>query len=537
MRVRRWAVAARGRDRDTRGRGRRARPVLRAEQGPVRAVRLALDHVGSLRGVLLRRVPTAWRCARSTWPRRRTPSSRSASGHTLSKRIPIILYSSHNDFSQTNVTPELIDGSTGGFTELLRDRVVVPFTGSYEDFRHVLVHELVHAFQFDILYNGTGMSLLSGQGFFQMPLWFAEGMAEYFSLGMEPNAEMWCRDGALTGYIPPLEYMGGYPVYKFGQSAIEYLHRRATARSASATCSSAPGRCATSTARSSARTACPCRKFDETVAAYLRKRLLADGREARLSRDVRQAADRPPPRPEQPQPAPAVSPQGDRIAYFSDRRQYTDLYLMSAFDGKVLRRVVRGERNVQFETCRCSAARSPGRPTARRSRLTAKSAGHDRLYVVDARTGRRAPELRAPLRGAVVPGVVARVRFDRRDRPAARPLGPVARGHGHRGDHAPDRRRVGREGAVVVARRRRGSRSRPTASRPSCCSRSRSATATAATACSTLDLATRQGEFAARHRGRRPQPGVVARRPEARVPDRPRRGDEPVPARHDQPRR
>ena len=77
-------------------------------------------------------------------------------GYTLSKRIPIILYASHQEFAQTNVTSELIDGSTGGFTEALRDRVVVPFSGSYEDFRHVLVHELVHAFQFDIFYNTPG---------------------------------------------------------------------------------------------------------------------------------------------------------------------------------------------------------------------------------------------------------------------------------------------------------------------------------------------------------------------------------------------
>jgi hypothetical protein len=74
-------------------------------------------------------------------------------GHQLSKRIPIILYASHQDFAQTNITPDLIEGSTGGFTEALRDRVVVPFSGSYEDFRHVLVHELVHAFQFDVFYN------------------------------------------------------------------------------------------------------------------------------------------------------------------------------------------------------------------------------------------------------------------------------------------------------------------------------------------------------------------------------------------------
>src|SRR5690242_19764957 len=42
-------------------------------------------------------------------------------GHALSKRIPIILYASHQDFSETNVTTDLIDGSTGGFTEALRD--------------------------------------------------------------------------------------------------------------------------------------------------------------------------------------------------------------------------------------------------------------------------------------------------------------------------------------------------------------------------------------------------------------------------------
>ena len=84
-------------------------------------------------------------------------------GHTLSKRIPIVLYASHHEFAQTNITSDLIDGSTGGFTEALRDRVVVPFSGSYEDFRHVLVHELVHAFQFDIFYNSPGVSLLSGQ--------------------------------------------------------------------------------------------------------------------------------------------------------------------------------------------------------------------------------------------------------------------------------------------------------------------------------------------------------------------------------------
>ena len=69
---------------------------------------------------------TACRCASSTWRRRRTSCCLDRMGHTLEHRVPIILYGSHNDFSQTNVTPELIDGSTGGFTEVLHNRVVHP---------------------------------------------------------------------------------------------------------------------------------------------------------------------------------------------------------------------------------------------------------------------------------------------------------------------------------------------------------------------------------------------------------------------------
>src|SRR2546426_10379949 len=144
-------------------------------------------------------------------------------GHSLGRRVPIILYGSHNDFAQTNVTPELIDASTGGFTEVLRDRVVLPFTGSYEDLRHVVVHELTHAFMFDMLYGGSAVALLSRQSFYSVPLWFAEGMAEYFSLGIENNAEMFLRDGVIEGYLPPLTYAGGYLVYKQGQSALSYL--------------------------------------------------------------------------------------------------------------------------------------------------------------------------------------------------------------------------------------------------------------------------------------------------------------------------
>jgi len=317
-------------------------------------------------------------------------------GHKLSKRIPIILYASHHDFSETNITPDLIGGNTGGFTEALRDRVVVPFSGSYEEFRHVLVHELVHAFQFDMFYNVPGVSLLSGQGLFQVPLWFAEGMAEYFSLGVDPVAEMFCRDGTLTGYLPPLEWSGGYLVYKMGQVAIadlvenhgeerfrDMLRRMRQMRSFERAFQRTYGQT-------------PMRFDEQWRQETLRKRYwptLAklDHPDAFAKRLTDHRRD---------ESAlnfwPSVSPQGDRIAYFSDRKQYTDVYLMSAYDGKTLRRVVRGERNVNFEAFPLLRTSIAWSPDGERMAFVAGSRGRDWIYIVDASDGRVLNKLTVP---------------------------------------------------------------------------------------------------------------------------------------------
>src|SRR5262249_17026024 len=124
-------------------------------------------------------------------------------GHVLERKVPIILYASHNDFQQTNVILEDIGQSTGGFTEVLRNRVVIPFPGSYEELRHVVTHELTHAFMFDMLYGGGIGNAITKRGYFDIPLWFAEGLAEWESLGWDANAEMFVRDGTITGYLPP----------------------------------------------------------------------------------------------------------------------------------------------------------------------------------------------------------------------------------------------------------------------------------------------------------------------------------------------
>jgi Tol biopolymer transport system component len=138
--------------------------------------------------------------------------------YKLKQRQPLILYANQADFEQTNVVSGIIHQGTGGVTEGLRGRIVLPFSGIYKENDHVIGHELVHAFQFDMMKeNSRGMPSLN-----RLPLWFVEGMAEYLSLGSDyPLTDMWLRDAVLYDFVPSIDDMSRDPryfPYRWGQA-------------------------------------------------------------------------------------------------------------------------------------------------------------------------------------------------------------------------------------------------------------------------------------------------------------------------------
>ncbi len=101
--------------------------------------------------------------------------------YTLKGRYPIVIYNSHNGFSVSNIQPYELSEFTGGYTEFAQGRVVIPFGGSYADFRHVIHHELVHAVTIELWTGGGWMESLVSQTTTQPPRWVVEGFAEYLS--------------------------------------------------------------------------------------------------------------------------------------------------------------------------------------------------------------------------------------------------------------------------------------------------------------------------------------------------------------------
>ncbi len=145
----------------------------------------------------------------------------------LTRRKPILIYANQPDFQQTNAVMAQLSEGTGGVTESLRDRLIMPVTGVYEDNDHVLGHELVHVFQYDLASDPK----MGGQaGMSNLPLWVVEGVAEYLSLGRsDAHTAMWMRDAVLQNKLPTLKQLTNdqrfFP-YRYGEALWAYVGGR-----------------------------------------------------------------------------------------------------------------------------------------------------------------------------------------------------------------------------------------------------------------------------------------------------------------------
>ena len=146
--------------------------------------------------------------------------------HNLNNRVPLIFYSSHFHFEQTNTTEGLIPDGVGGFFEFLKGRVVIPSDGNLFKFRHVIRHELVHVFEHSKYSRVLKDYRVPTNKFF--PLWFTEGLAEYWAGDLDDaQSQMVMRDATIAGYLVPLTEMnkiyGSYLMYKEGESICRYI--------------------------------------------------------------------------------------------------------------------------------------------------------------------------------------------------------------------------------------------------------------------------------------------------------------------------
>jgi hypothetical protein len=268
--------------------------------------------------------------------------------HEFEQRQPLILYANHPHFQQTTATTQDVGDATQGFTDVFKQRVVMPMLASYEETDHLVGHELVHAFQFDISGLGrAGGGLEEAARRFNVPLWFIEGMAEYLSVGpIDAHTAMWLRDGALNGRVPTLEQITYDPrffPYRWGHAFWAYVGGRWGDRTDRADPEAGgAGRARMQDAFQRILNAPLDAVFDDWGASIRQTYLplLADRLEAREMATPlvtqREQGGRL-------NVAPAVSPDGRRVVFLSElSRLDIELWMADAETGELIRRLVRG---------------------------------------------------------------------------------------------------------------------------------------------------------------------------------------------------
>jgi hypothetical protein len=303
--------------------------------------------------------------------------------YRIQRRVPVFIYNSQNDFQQTNIISSLIPEGVGGFTEAFKNRIVVPFTGSYEDFRHVLHHELTHAVVYDLLYGNFLGSLLSQRRLFSLPTWYAEGYAEFSSRdGWDYFSDMYIRDATINAYLQPPEYLDGFLAYKQGQAMVKYIVD--TYGEAKLGEILQKGKIHLTMAKTlKASLGVSEDDFYEAFAKEMKRRYWPEIALRKEANEVGKQLTHAQKDGSYLNEHPVFSPEGDRLAIFSDVHDYTEILMISALDGKVLERLVKGERSGDIESLHSYVSGMSFSPSGRSLAFVAKSGGQDALLLLD----------------------------------------------------------------------------------------------------------------------------------------------------------
>ena len=307
--------------------------------------------------------------------------------HEFERSKPLILYADHPDFQQTNTLQGFIGEGTGGVTESLKNRVIMPLTGSYWDTDHVLGHELVHAFQYNIAQSRRAGGL---QGLGALPLWLIEGMAEYLSVGRDdPLTTMWLRDAVLNDDFPTIRQMTReqrfFP-YRFGQAlwayiggsygdeAVTQVFRRALRIGFNPAIQQVLG-ISSDTLSAEWR-----RRVDET---YLP---LMEGRQ--MPSEVGNLILAPSTGSGSQNLSPVLSPDGRLLAFISEKDLFSfDIFLADAQTGEVVRKLTSAAANPHFDALRFIDSSGSWSPDGRMFAFVVFAGGDNELVLVDVESG------------------------------------------------------------------------------------------------------------------------------------------------------
>ena len=318
--------------------------------------------------------------------------------HSFQGQQPFILYANHPHFTQTTTLMSSPGTGTGGVTEPLKRRIVLPMAGPLEDTDHVIGHELVHGFQFDMTGISPRSPLTGAPAISSLPLWMVEGMAEYLSVGQgSALTAMWMRDAMLREDqdLPTARQLANsrkYFPYRYGHALWAYIG----------------GRWGDEQVREiflqTARSGSPAQAIGSVLQIPL-DTLSADWH--RAIRDAYEPVTGATMAPDsfgspmlteetvggQTNLGAALSPDGEKVAFLNERSRFAiDLYVADTETGEILEQLTQTAVDPHFQSLQFINSGGAWAPDNRRLAVTAVRKGEPVITVFDTESGDRSRE-------------------------------------------------------------------------------------------------------------------------------------------------
>src|SRR4051794_32088813 len=146
--------------------------------------------------------------------------------HDLSFKVQLILFKTHSEFEQENIDPGAAQEGVGAFAEPGQKRMVAPIDDPPDRLYGLIVHELTHQFEFDII----PQSLIRRN----VPLWVNEGLSEYERGQWNPVDLMAVCDAAIADIVPKMSETEAYGntnnarlvPYNLGHAVFEFIEAK-----------------------------------------------------------------------------------------------------------------------------------------------------------------------------------------------------------------------------------------------------------------------------------------------------------------------
>lgn len=306
----------------------------------------------------------------------------------VSKRNAIVVYNSHNQFQQTNVVDAFMPEGVGGFTELLKNRVVIPFQGDYSQFKHVIHHELVHAVLNEMLYGGTFQTSLQVGRNIEFPLWMNEGLAEFESIGgLDTQTDMYMRDVLLSESMIDLKYFDGYMAYRGGQLFYWYVAEKYGEQMVGDLINRVRVYGSLDVAFKSS-FKMDLEDFSKEMKNDMKKYYWPDiekfveaEKYAERITDISKEKNFY-------NTSPEISPDGSKIAFISDRDNIFSVFILDLNNKKKVKKLISSYRTQDFEDLNLLTPGISWNPDGTKLAISAKAGGFDAIFITNVKNGK-----------------------------------------------------------------------------------------------------------------------------------------------------